>query len=241
MSAFAHAFEIPPTNVSEILLNLGQLGLAVDEVSEALRRINDTDNLEEYLESASHLKSALSIQNLGVAWDAYKNHLRDEDLRALRYCSKALAKKSLEVTLSDDQIKKLKDGANALYEDVLNSTDLDPELRALILGHIDSILRAIHEYRIKGLRPLAEALSMTGLTLIAVPEAKQTEDMPSDDGVPVKSKKSTIETVRQWVTDTTLVIKFWQLVSPVFAAAKDHIPQITEGIKIIKDYIDPIL
>jgi hypothetical protein len=34
LNAFAHAFEIPPTSVSEILLNLGQLGLAVDEVSE---------------------------------------------------------------------------------------------------------------------------------------------------------------------------------------------------------------
>ena len=42
LNAFATAFEIPPSNVSEILLNRGQFGLAVDEVSEELRRTNDT-------------------------------------------------------------------------------------------------------------------------------------------------------------------------------------------------------
>jgi hypothetical protein len=235
LGAFAHALEIPPTNISEILANLGQLGLAVDQVSEALKRINDTDNLEEYLDSAPHLKSALSIQSLGATWESYKNHIRDEDLRALRYCSKALSKKSLEVALSEEQIKQLKEGAEALYEDVLSSTDVDPQLRGVILGHIDSILRAIHEYRIKGLRPLAEALSITGLTLTSVPEVKPTEeDSPTDSK---RKKRTAVENVRQWVKDTMLAIKFWHLVSPLIFATGTHVPQLTEGIKIVKDLL----
>jgi len=74
LSAFASALEVPPTNIPEILVNLGQLGLAVDEVSEQLRRAND-DSLDLYLESVPHLKSALSIQTLGATWESYKNNI----------------------------------------------------------------------------------------------------------------------------------------------------------------------
>ena len=104
---FASAFGAPSENVPQVIMNFGLLGLAVDEVSEQLKRINAIDTLEIYSESVPFLKSALSVQNLGTNWEGYKNLLRDEDLRALRFCSKDLAKESLEEALSEDQLKDL--------------------------------------------------------------------------------------------------------------------------------------
>jgi hypothetical protein len=234
--AFATAFEIPPTNISEILLNLGKLGLAVDEVSEELRRANDTDNLEEYLESAPHLKSALSIQHLGVTWETFKNHIRDEDLRALRYCSKALSKISLEEVLSDEQIKDLKTKVEALYEDVLGSNDVEPQLRRVILGHLDSIRRAIHEYRITGLRPLAEALSITACTL-AEPRKKKRGKPKKEQ--PEPKAKSTLNKLREFVKYAVELTKLWRLIHPMLRFAKDQLPLLKEGYEKVKDLLPP--
>lgn len=231
LSAFAHAFEIPPANIHEVLMNLGRLGLAVDEVSEELRRVNATDTLELYLESAPQLKSALSIQQLGAAWESYKNSIRDEDLRALRYCSKELSKLSLEEVLSDEQIKDLKTKVEALYEDVINSTDIEAELRKVMLGHLDSIRQAIHNYRVEGIRPLAQALSITALSLAEPHKKKNRKSKP-------EKPKPTLDKIRQFVKDTILVIRFWRLVQPMLVHAKDHLPQLAERVESIKHLLD---
>jgi hypothetical protein len=233
LSAFASAFEVPATDVPEILINLGRLGLAVDEVSEELRRVNATDTLELYLETAPQLKSALSIQNLGATWESYKNHIRDEDLRALRYCSKELSKVSLEEALSDEQIKNLKAQVEALYEEVISSTDLEAGLRRVILGHLDSIRRAIHNYRLEGIRPLAEVLSITAVTLTQ-PQKKRKRGKSKTE-----KPKPTLDKLRKWVNDTMLMIKFWQFVHPMLAHAKDQLPQLVEGAEKIKHLLDP--
>jgi hypothetical protein len=232
LSAFASAFEIPSTNIPEVLMNLGRLGVAVDEVSEELRRVNATDTLELYLESAPQLKSALSIQNLGTAWESYKNHIRDEDLRALRYCSKDLSKLSFEEALSDEQIKDLKAKVETLYEDVLSSTDLEAQLRRVILGHLDSIRRAIHNYRVEGIRPLAEALSITVFSL-AEPRKKKRRKSSKPE-----KPRPTLDKVRKFVADASQAIKFWNLVQPMLEHAKAHLPQLAEGVEKIKHLLN---
>jgi hypothetical protein len=210
-------------------LALAQKGLAVDEVSEELKRVNATDTLDLYLESAPQLKSALSIQHLGLGWESYKHQIRDEDLRALRYCSKELAKVSLDVVLSEEQIKDLKTKVEALYDDVFSSTDIEAELRRVILGHLDSIRRAIHIYRVEGIRPLAEALSITAVTLTQ-PQKKRKRGKSKPE-----KPKPTLDRLRQWVNDTMLMIKFWQFVHPILV---HHVPQLVEGVEKIKHLLE---
>jgi len=153
-------------------------------------------------------------------------------LRALRYCSKALSKLSLEEVLSDEQIKDLKTKVESLYEDVFKSTDIEAELRWVILGHLDSIRRAVHEYRIMGLRPLAEALSITAVTLTKHEKKKRRGKSKPEEAKP------TLDRIRKWVQDTMLAIKFWKLVQPLLVHAKDHLPQLTESVDKIKHLID---
>jgi hypothetical protein len=232
LNAFATAFDLPNTEVSQVLLNLGRLGLSVDEVSEELKRINATETLALYLDSVPHLKSALSLQNLGMTWETFKNHIRDEDLRALLYCSKDLAKFSHEEVLSDQQLKDLKTKVEELYENVFSSTDVEPELRRVILGHLESIKQAIHDYRIAGLRPLAEALSITALTLVE-PRKKKRGKSKTD------KQKPTLDKIRQFVKDTMLMINFWKLTHPMLVYAKDHLPQLVDKLEKAKDFLLP--
>jgi hypothetical protein len=175
----------------------------------------------------------LSIQSLGNAWEGYKNHIRDEDLRALQYCSRALSKLSFEEVLSDEQIKDLKTKVEALYEDVLGSTDVEPQLRRVILGHLDSIRRAIHNYRVAGIRPLAEALSITAVTLSEPRKKTKRSKSKPDKSKPLKDK------LRHFVSEVMRLINFWRLVHPLLVAVKDHAPQIAETYDKIKDFLNP--
>jgi hypothetical protein len=235
--AFATALEIPQDDMTRIHLNVGLLGLAVDEVSEQLRRINASETLEIYLESVPRLRTALSLHQFGTNWDNYKNLIRDEDLKTLRFCSKELSKVSLEVELSDEQLKQLKTQVDTLYEEVLTSNELEPGLRRVVLEHLKSILEALHEYRIRGLRPVAEALTITAVTLSAASKKRKRKKarLVASDGVD-KTKPQTkplFDRLIEGVKNGMVIINLGKIVYPWAISAKDHWPQIVEGLSNI--------
>jgi hypothetical protein len=89
------------------------------------------------------------------------------------------------------------------------------------LEHLESIRRAIHDYTVTGIRPLAEALSFTWTT-VAV--AHTTSNEPK----PVLTK------VREFLNDSMLVINYWKLVHPLLAVGYSYAPQIIEGYEKIR-------
>lgn len=157
--AYSHAFDVPRDDVSQIFLKLGQLGLAIDEIIEQMKLI-DSKHLNTYLESVPHLKAAVSVVQLAMNWDSGRS-IRDEDLRALKYCSTDLSEFSREEELSHEQIQELKTDVDEIYEKVLKTGELDRELKRVVLEHLEAIRRAIHDYRIRGIRPVIEAVGMT--------------------------------------------------------------------------------
>jgi hypothetical protein len=237
LEAFAHALEIPSDKVTDVFLNLGLLGAAIDEVAKQLERVGATETLKLYSESVPHLKSAISLQQLGTVWESARNLIRDEDLRALRFCSKELALLSPEEALSDDQIKELKTDVDELYESVFKSTELETELKQVILGHLDSILQAIHHYRVKGLRPIAEALTITAVTLDGAAK-KQKRSRSRKHKVKtdqVIQHQSLLDSAVKKVKKMMVLIKFGKLVWPWAAKVHEHWPQITDSIEKIEE------
>ena len=237
LSNFASAFGTPPENVPQIMLNFGLLGLTVDEISEQLKRINAMDTLDIYLESVPSLKSALSIQNLATNWAGYKDLLRDDDLKTLQHCSKDLAKFSSETVLSEEQLTDFKTKIDALYEELFQSTELEPELKRVVLEHLESIRRAIHDYRIKGIRPLEEALCVTALTLHQVPSqpAEKESDKPEKpEEAETQKSEPLMERVRGAIDDGLKMINFINLLYPWLVAVKHHYPQLKEGVELIE-------
>ena len=232
LTAFATALGENPKDPARVFLKVGMLYQAIDEVSEQLKPLNDADFLDLYLESVPRLKAALNIISFNAAWESHKNLIRDEDLKTLKYCSAKLSKASFEPALSEEQIADLKNKVAALYEEVLKSKELDPQLQRLVLDHLEAIRRAIHDYKVRGIRPIAEALSITMLTLVVNdPEKEPVTDESNSDEKP--KSKTTMDKVRQFIKDATVVIGFWNLVFP----PQTHLPQLVEAFEKIKGYL----
>jgi hypothetical protein len=86
--------------------------------------VHATDALEIYKESIPGLKAALSVQSFATNWDNHKHLIRQEDLKALKFCSVALSKSSFEEVLSDEQLKDLKTKVETLYNEVFRSDEV---------------------------------------------------------------------------------------------------------------------
>jgi hypothetical protein len=128
----------------------------LDEVE---RRIKIFPNIsyDVYLKRLANIRKVISLPNLNDRWDKHNHLLNDGVFATLEICAEHLPNVQSEKVRLDEEIECLKMAVESLKEQVL-SGGLDHELQNLLLDLLDSMRRALYEYRFRGVGGVRQEL-----------------------------------------------------------------------------------
>jgi hypothetical protein len=149
---------IEPGDPVAYMAALSALISALDSVDRQVRAVPDV-NHPLHLHALPHLRGVLGSARQNQNFDQFKAQLFSQDsLTCLMFCADLLGKTDPEDEIPPDELKSLLEDISHLYESILTST-LPKPVKALILDQLENIRRAVHEYRVRGVRALKEALA----------------------------------------------------------------------------------
>jgi hypothetical protein len=158
IEGYLGTFGLNKEQFGELFRLLGLLDKEAEEVARLLKDLNETSQFDFYMESLPSIKNCLLIQHFGAPWEQFKTSIRAEDLKTLRFCSDTLSKKHPEKTASAEELSAILDKVNSLYDQIATSS-IEANLRSLMLDQLESIRRAVHEYRVRGIEGLRQAVA----------------------------------------------------------------------------------
>ncbi len=142
------------------------------------RRIEALEHVDKdtYLKPIKEIETAFAVTNLDTIWGSFKRHTSDATMVGLAFCSDTLSRVTPEDVLDEAILDELKHDVEAMIDDV-DKADIVSTLKAVILDHLESIRRAVVEYKIRGTQGLRQALdSGIGSLLRQRDELKKTEN-----------------------------------------------------------------
>lgn len=140
----------------EIISRVNQSRKLVDEVEELLKKVENLDH-EKYLRPFPKLKTVFTSPfQLGNSFEQIFG-INAVDLTILEFGIDAVAGVYKEKVVDEDQLKALLSEIQNLYEQVID-LEIDKNLKRILLDMLKIMENAIHEYRIRGVERLGEAL-----------------------------------------------------------------------------------
>jgi hypothetical protein len=222
----ARAFGIESPDTLTIVRVLTLAIEAVDEIELRVKQIpNVTHDL--YLHSITPVKGAFLAAIQNYDFNQWKSgHLRAEYLPALLFCSDLLSKHCPEQEIKQDELLTLTKVLNELYESVLAS-QIDDNLRLIILDQLQNIQQSIREYRVKGVYVLKKALS-TATGQIILHSAEFQTALSKKDGE-ILQKFVDVLTFLDKIT--SVATKSKELLSPLLPVLLPYLPPLLEAAK----------
>jgi hypothetical protein len=89
-------------------------------------------------------------------WKA--KYLREDLITPIIFCSNVLGKMGADEEINAENLANLLAEVNKLYESVITSS-LSADIKLMVLEQLESIRRALHEYRVAGIVALEQALA----------------------------------------------------------------------------------
>lgn len=152
---WAQTFGVPHDDLYQIFHHLIVLRQLLDEVEKQIKAIPNI-NHEVYLKRFSKIRKALAPTNFQEDWFK-SSHIDEGMLATLEFCAERLSATSPEKTPLDDEIEALWQAVESLKEQIL-SEEVDAQLQSILLDLVESMRRAIHEYRFWGVDGLRQEL-----------------------------------------------------------------------------------
>src|SRR5260370_3116301 len=180
----AKAFELDQkaTNIA-LLRTLVQATEALDEVEILVKQIPKVDH-QLFLKGLDQLKAGLAAGAANTDFNQWKaRYLRPEQIQPLEYCDELLSRHYPEDEIALDDLQRILKHVNEVYESVMAS-GLNAELKAAILELLEKIRQAVHDYRMKGVYVLKDALaSATGELVLHRDEVQQAQNSEQKEEV----------------------------------------------------------
>jgi hypothetical protein len=153
------------------------IGLLLEQLDKAEKLIRDMKDLDHdlYLASFDALRRGIAAPSMNSGWSDQLRYLTPVALRELAFCGSKIAETYSEGVIEEGELARLAQEANELFE-VINQTSLNPDLRELLLDLVETMRRAIAEYRIRGVGGLREALSKGVGVIIMASRAEKVEE-----------------------------------------------------------------
>jgi hypothetical protein len=156
-NVWAEIFDLNPEADSQILEKTSLLIGLLIEVKRSIENAKDL-NQDLYLERLPRIEEAFLSVRLTDQWKAFDNRLDGTTMLSLKHCSDALSNRSSEAVIEEDELRELRSDVQALIDRILDDSELDPELRRILLDHLEIIRRAIINYKVHGSDGLQEAI-----------------------------------------------------------------------------------
>ena len=142
--------------ITKKVIEVYQLG----EEVKSLIKMNDGVNTELYLSSFPQIERAIFPLNLNTTWKAQKQQLNDGVMTRLQFCSELLSSIYTEEQLEKEDLEKVSNLIEELFESVWDSS-LEDGVRLDLLEEIERLRASVSMYKIKGAKGLKQALQST--------------------------------------------------------------------------------
>jgi hypothetical protein len=80
------------------------------------------------------------------------------ELVCLEACNDVLHRNRAQRVITDSELENITELITELVEELATDGDIDPELRAFLLFHVQAMARAVHDFPVRGPKALEEAL-----------------------------------------------------------------------------------
>ncbi len=180
--ALAGIFKTHPDDLATLYSKFSQFLLLIEDVNIRIQALDSTDK-EIILRCIPQLRKAFGSDfSMQGQWNQYINRIGDSDIGLVHFAAKALAGVSTEIELEESNLSEIFKETNDLFE-VVKSSNLDPELRIVLLDLLEAIRRTIVDYQIRGAeglkRVLSECLGRLALDKDIVIQNGQKDEMKS--------------------------------------------------------------
>ena len=198
----------------EILHRISHLNILVTEVQDNIKKIPDI-NYSLYLSPFPRLEYAISPARLSDNFASAMAEISDSDLVIIEFCSELLSKNFFEKLIDEPLLKELLNEIHQLYERIKQS-DISLNLKEVLLDLLETMRRAIHEYRIRGIKGFEDGLAKILGKLILNRDLIQNSN--SDEVKEVGQLWNKFVSLYSFAADSIQVIEGVQKVLPLLPA-----------------------
>jgi hypothetical protein len=153
--AWATIFQVNPEDGALLYSNLVRLNDTLTEIERDIR-LQDVDP-DIYLQHFPKIRALLTYPNLQAGINQHTALLGEEVLTTLQFCSEKLSKTAPEGSILPEDLSSILNEINGLNEQI-ESSDLNKQLKAILLDLVESMRQAIAEFRIRGPKGLRQEL-----------------------------------------------------------------------------------
>lgn len=154
------------------------IGLLLEQVDKAEKLIRDMPEIDPdlYLLNFPTLRQGIATPSINSGWSDQRKLFSPVVLRDLAFCASKIAEFYSEGIIEQEELASLAEEVNRLFDAVVNAT-LNQNLRELLLDLLETMRRAIAEYKIRGAAGLREALTKgVGAVVIMAQQAAEPEE-----------------------------------------------------------------
>jgi hypothetical protein len=127
------------------------------EVRHAVESLRDVDH-ELLLKRLPEVEAAMkTVHNLANPSSQFLNNITDATLDGLEHCSSLLHIQCPERVPDTATLDGIRQSLSELVEEVIRAKDLDQELQSFLFDHLSEMLRAMQDFRFRGVKPLEQA------------------------------------------------------------------------------------
>jgi hypothetical protein len=200
----------------EIISRIVEASKLVNEVENRLRDIEGI-NLDRYLLPFPPIRALFSnVLNLQNA-TFQPQTISETHMAVLGFCEDKLAEYHSEPVIEEDVLKELLSDVNSLYEEI-QASSISSELKTLILDMLHIIQTAIHEYRIRGVTRLKEALErIVGIYFI------------NHDIVDAEADKESVSKFKKYLSKFTTAVTFATKLTKLIESGATIVGFLTPG------------
>ncbi len=134
-----------------VISRLLQFRQLIEEAEQSLREIEGLP--ERYFRPFERIRSIPDLSLNGLNTNDISNSIRavtEGDMTVLEFCSERLEERHAEPIVNEAELQEILQEVTVLFDEVKMANDLDPDLQTFILDGLESIRRAIYEFRIRG-------------------------------------------------------------------------------------------
>lgn len=157
---WAKTFKIDKSNTEELFSAYIEMLKLLKTAREKISRLPNVDP-ELHIKPFENLEKAFSSFGFEHQLHQFRRYLDSGTMTSLKFCAHSLAQIYDEPEVDEEHLDKLRSKVEKLINEILDSNDIEYELRVFLVERLEEIKRALLYYRINGTKGLRKALEST--------------------------------------------------------------------------------
>lgn len=200
---WASVLGVDISNQGDILVGIADIIHLIDQTKKSILQIEDVDH-GLLLERFPNIEKVFSNLNFSQLWEQNQQYLDETTMYSLRVCSDTLSNKMGYKNISEDILADLQKDTDELLNEVLNS-DLDPELKIILVENLEAIRHSLVSYRINGIDGVRQALEKS-LGAALIHSRLREEFLSENPNEEVKKFRKLLASIANFVTEALISV-----------------------------------